>query len=390
MNAKRKHRLLLLAGVSLILAALACNVPGSTPPTPVTQSPSHPITQSPSPPITKSPSHPVTPSPTPAPDVSGPGGCTLNARYVADVTVPDDTEFAPGAAFNKVWRVGNSGTCTWEAGTQLVFVSGEPLGGPAAVDVPAVAPGSNTDVSVDLIAPATPGTYRSTWQLQSPEGVRFGSQIYVQIVVPEPATETPTPTETPTDTPTPTKTPTPTTTPTPGPCVDPDPVLAPILDHAEALGYDLGCPTTPAFTIPGALQEFWAPNPHTHFRSLMIWRSDNKEIYVIVGQDMNASEGMLLAYTDTWAEGQPDVHPDCAGMTPPAGYQLPIRGFGKVWCVNELEGQVGWPAGTETAATLLVQPMQTGLLLKVSLPTQGYLVALDYRAVWAVTMMTSP
>jgi len=172
--------------------------------------------------------------------------------------------------------------------------------------------------------------------------------------------------------------------------VDPDPVLAPILDHAEALGYDLGCPTTPAFTIPGALQEFWAPNPHTHFRSLMIWRSDNKEIYVIVGQDMNASEGMLLAYTDTWAEGQPDVHPDCAGMTPPAGYQLPIRGFGKVWCVNELEGQVGWPAGPETAAILLVQPMQTGLLLKVSLPTQGYLVALDYRAVWAVTMMTSP
>jgi hypothetical protein len=106
---------------------------------------------------------------------------------VADVTVPDNTEFAPGAAFTKVWRVGNSGTCTWEAGTQLVFVSGEPLGGPAAVDVPAVAPDSNTDVSVDLIAPATPGTYRSTWQLQSPEGVRFGSQIYVQIVVPEPA-----------------------------------------------------------------------------------------------------------------------------------------------------------------------------------------------------------
>jgi len=121
---------------------------------------------------------------------------------VADVTVPDNTEFAPGAAFTKVWRVGNSGTCTWEAGTQLVFVSGEPLGGPAAVDVPAVAPDSNTDVSVDLVAPATPGTYRSTWQLQSPEGVRFGSQIYVQIVVPEPATETPTPTEEPTATPT--------------------------------------------------------------------------------------------------------------------------------------------------------------------------------------------
>jgi hypothetical protein len=52
-------------------------------------------------------------------------GCTLNGAYVADGTVPDDTGFAPGEVFTKVWRVRNSGTCTWGAGTQLVFAPGE-------------------------------------------------------------------------------------------------------------------------------------------------------------------------------------------------------------------------------------------------------------------------
>ena len=202
MNIRENRRPLLLAGAFLVMAALACNAPGAATPTAVPPAPTVPpvAEASPTPLPTTAPT--TAPAATPVPDVSGPGGCTLNATYVADVTVPDDTEFAPGEAFTKVWRVRNSGTCAWEAGTKLVFISGEPLGGPAEADVAAVAPGSNTDVSVDLVAPSTPGTYRSTWQLQSPDGVRFGSQIYVQIVVPSPATETPTPTEESTEEPT--------------------------------------------------------------------------------------------------------------------------------------------------------------------------------------------
>jgi hypothetical protein len=280
--------------------------------------------------------------------------------------------------------VRNSGTCDWEAGTKLVFISGDPLGGPAEAPVGAVAAGSNTDVSVSLVAPSSPGTHKGNWQMQDPEGTHFGSVIYVQIVVPAPATDTPEPTD----------------TPPPGPCVPPDPVLKPILDHAEGLGYDMGCPTAPAFLVEkgghtGAFQEFWAnvtnPNPHTHYRSLMIWRADNRDIYVIDGVDTNASGGLLMAYTDTWEEGQPEIHPDCAGMTPPAGYQLPVRGFGKVWCYNDLEDEVGWPSQSEVQVDVLVQPMQTGLLLKVSGPmSTDYLLALDYQAVYGMTMMVGP
>ncbi|MCD4738417.1 MAG: hypothetical protein K8R89_04050 [Anaerolineae bacterium] len=205
MKLKQNYLLLLLVIILLLLTALACNLFSPAPPTETLESEVGDATATTSPlvgEVEPTPSLSPAPTDTPVPDAAGPGGCTLNGVYVADVTIPYDSEFPPGAAFNKVWRVRNSGTCTWEAGTQLIFVSGASLGGPAAMDVAAVAPDTNTDIGVDLAAPVAPGTYRSTWQLQSPEGVRFGSQIYVQIIVPEPVTETSTPTTEPTVTPT--------------------------------------------------------------------------------------------------------------------------------------------------------------------------------------------
>lgn len=143
------------------------------------------------------------PTSTPVPDVTTEAGCSLNASYVADVTVPDDTQFAPGTAFVKTWRIRNSGTCDWSAGFNLVFVGGDQMGGQATVPVPAMAAGSTTDVSVNLTAPSTPGTYRGNWRMQSDTGLAFGSQVYCQIIVPAP-TSTPTeePTEAPTEEPT--------------------------------------------------------------------------------------------------------------------------------------------------------------------------------------------
>ena len=376
---------IIMTACLLLAAALACG-PAAT--VIVTATPQGVGEASPAP---TSPPSATNPPATSVPDVTAAGGCTLNAGWVADVTVPDDTEFAPGTAFVKTWRVRNSGTCAWEAGTQLVFVSGDSMGGPASVSVAATAPGGETDVSVNLIAPATPGTYRGNWQLQAPDGTRFGAIIYVKIMVPAPATTSPTSAPTPL----------PTQPPTPGPCaVAVDPTLRPALDRLKSLypAYDPGCPTQAAFNVQGAFQEFWANvdnvNPHTHFRSLMIWRSDNREIYVIDGQDTDASQGMLLAYTDFWTEGMAEVPPACAGMTVPSGYQLPVRGFGKVWCDNNLVGSVGWPAQLEASVNLLVQPLSAGLLLKVSGPVpavySGYLLALDYRAAWGVTQMVSP
>jgi hypothetical protein len=128
---------------------------------------------------------------TPVPPVDG-GGCTLNASYVADVTVPDDTEFAPGEAFDKAWRIRNSGTCDWGPGFSLVFVSGDQMGGGPVIPVPAVAAGSDVELGDTMTAPMAPGTYRGNWRMQSDEGVVFGSTVYVRIIVPteqEPPTD---------------------------------------------------------------------------------------------------------------------------------------------------------------------------------------------------------
>jgi hypothetical protein len=141
-------------------------------------------------------------TPTSEPDVTGEGGCTLNASFVADVTIPDDTEIPPGTPFVKTWRLRNTGTCDWEAGFEFFFVSGDHMGGPTAVPAPPTAAGSSADLSVNLTSPATPGTYRGYWRMRTDTGLSFGTTVYVQIVVPAPTAEpteepTPEPTETP-------------------------------------------------------------------------------------------------------------------------------------------------------------------------------------------------
>ncbi len=97
------------------------------------------------------------------------------AQFVADVTVPDGTSFAAGAAFTKTWRLKNIGSCTWTTGYALVFDSGNQMGGPASVNLPnSVLPGQTVDVSVNLTAPASAGHYIGFWKFKNASGVLFG------------------------------------------------------------------------------------------------------------------------------------------------------------------------------------------------------------------------
>jgi len=97
------------------------------------------------------------------------------ASYVTDVTTPDGTRLAPGQVFTKTWRFRNIGTCTWTTEYRLVYESGNPLGGPASVPMPkSVTPGQTVDISVNLVAPNSEGTFYSYWRLQNADGQRFG------------------------------------------------------------------------------------------------------------------------------------------------------------------------------------------------------------------------
>jgi hypothetical protein len=133
-----------------------------------------------------------------------------------DVTIPDDTIMQPGQPFTKTWRLLNAGTCTWTSEYALVWFSGEQMGAPLAIPLSGeVAPGQMVDLSVDMVAPETPGKYQSNWKLRNAKGVLFGigpnaaSAFWVRIeVVPS---VTPTPSSTLPVSVTPTITPTPST-----------------------------------------------------------------------------------------------------------------------------------------------------------------------------------
>jgi uncharacterized repeat protein (TIGR01451 family) len=130
--------------------------------------------------------------------------------FVGDVTIPDGSVLAPGQAFTKTWRIRNVGSCTWTTSYALVFVFGNTFGAAPAINlsssVAPVAPGQTADFSINMVAPTTPGHYRSYWRFRNASGVQFGvgsglitffADINVSATAPTPTTGGPaTPTAT--------------------------------------------------------------------------------------------------------------------------------------------------------------------------------------------------
>jgi len=123
-----------------------------------------------------------------------PPGATNQGVFVKDVNVPDNTAFNPGASFTKTWQFMNTGTSTWTSAYEFVFVSGDAMNAAASVTLPYdVAPSQAVDISVNMTAPQTAGTFKGFWRLRSPGGEFFGDLVYVQIVVGEGSAATATP-----------------------------------------------------------------------------------------------------------------------------------------------------------------------------------------------------
>lgn len=107
--------------------------------------------------------------------------CLPDAAFVKDVTIPDNFDVTVRDSFEKVWRYRSTGCRAWEEGTQWVFVSGEQMDAPSAIDVDPIDLNATTDIAVTMQAPATPGTYRGYWQMMDAQGQHFGERAYVLI-----------------------------------------------------------------------------------------------------------------------------------------------------------------------------------------------------------------
>ena len=140
-------------------------------------------------PPTATPEPEATPVPTPS--------CTDRASFIKDVTIPDRTYLPPEEDFEKVWRLKNTGTCTWTSEYSLMFISGYSMGGPGSIILPGtIPPGSIVDLSVNLQVPKTQGLYKGYWMLRNLSGNIFGigenanEPFFVQINAgPEPTPE---------------------------------------------------------------------------------------------------------------------------------------------------------------------------------------------------------
>jgi len=109
------------------------------------------------------------------------------AAFITDITYPDGSIIARGAAFTKTWRIKNTGTCTWTTAYDLIFVGGEKFSGANTVSLPAsIRPGESVDISIPLKAPNQDGHYTGYWKLQNQAGNQFGvgngdASIYVDV-----------------------------------------------------------------------------------------------------------------------------------------------------------------------------------------------------------------
>jgi len=132
-------------------------------------------TPSPPPTATASPAPTETPTVTSIPPTATltPQSCD-KAQLVADISVKDNAIFTPGAGFTKIWRLRNTGTCTWTDAYAVVLSDGQ-AASVSAVALPGrIRPGSTVDIAVPMAAPSRSGNYTDLWMLRNPLGVLFG------------------------------------------------------------------------------------------------------------------------------------------------------------------------------------------------------------------------
>lgn len=113
-----------------------------------------------------------------------PGDLVDDARFEADISIPDDTVIQAGKMFQKIWRIRNTGTTTWKNGYNLIFDKDNPMTSVLSVPVAQVSPGEIADITLNLTAPLSPGRYQSTWRLCNLQGQKFGHELYAIIRVP--------------------------------------------------------------------------------------------------------------------------------------------------------------------------------------------------------------
>ncbi len=189
---------LFLISLLTTLMLSSCNAQAATEPTVSTSTETPQASTATESPATEAPQVPIetqaiattppesTPSFTPeAPRPTNIPNCTNSAAFVADLTIPDNSEIGAGTPFTKTWRVSNTGTCIWASDYTLTYYSAERMGAPASVPLPLTYPGQTADISINLTAPNSIGKHQGNFVIKNPAGlimkVNKDSRLWVVI-----------------------------------------------------------------------------------------------------------------------------------------------------------------------------------------------------------------
>jgi hypothetical protein len=127
------------------------------------------------------------PSATPVrPAATQSGPLCKDSAWTGYETIPDYTVFKPWEKFYKVWRIQNTGTCTWDEGFAFKLWAGPNMGGDNYYIIKTsqfVKPGDVVDIGIAMFAPGDPGEYISHWIMVDDQGKAFGKDVTVVIKV---------------------------------------------------------------------------------------------------------------------------------------------------------------------------------------------------------------
>jgi hypothetical protein len=138
------------------------------------------LTQAPSAADLESGNDILSPQPTPSPD------CIPGLVFLSDITIPDGTTVNPGEKLDKRWLVENNGSCNWDRRFSLRLIAGPDMGAQPEIALFPARSGTPAEIRILFTAPPDPGTHRSAWQAQDPQGNLFGDPIFIDVVVPNP------------------------------------------------------------------------------------------------------------------------------------------------------------------------------------------------------------
>ena len=117
---------------------------------------------------------------------TAPVDCKIVAVLLEDVTIPDNTLLSAGETFTKTWRFKNTGTCHW-TGYTINYLTGDRMGAPDSAPIPDTVAGETVDISLELTAPITDGSYSAYFTLKDEDGesILIGTEktFWLKIVV---------------------------------------------------------------------------------------------------------------------------------------------------------------------------------------------------------------